>query len=335
MQYHLAGIHWLDALTPPMEEHLYRLADQVQSCLGQIPQPPPPRSWREKHRNLVRTLCASVILICLSATAFYFLVIRRPQAAAPEGRGAASIAEPNRDDSTSFHLGLTMGVLNGVCHQEYRERNLAWALDLGRGVSTARALMDRLRYDGADSFQSSYARWVWYVSPGSRHGPRYHPPQVGELDFALRFMRPRYGDKVTYEYELGRSLGGLLIGSMELDLMDSFGVDSLNSPRSPAHRRVILELQTSLAELAVLCARRGALPADLVRECSLTVTSDMTSGQGRYQFRRGARVVAGRYGLGLPGSDSWPSFDAISRWNTDGVIRRSQWTGPDSTSSSR
>jgi hypothetical protein len=34
MEYYLAGQHWLDALTPPLEEHLNRLADAVLPLLG-------------------------------------------------------------------------------------------------------------------------------------------------------------------------------------------------------------------------------------------------------------------------------------------------------------
>jgi hypothetical protein len=34
MEYFLGSIHWLDALTPPLEKHLERLRETVQSCLG-------------------------------------------------------------------------------------------------------------------------------------------------------------------------------------------------------------------------------------------------------------------------------------------------------------
>ena len=46
MGYYIKSIHWLDAITPPLEQHLGRLADQVQALLaaqGRPPVPPGPQ----------------------------------------------------------------------------------------------------------------------------------------------------------------------------------------------------------------------------------------------------------------------------------------------------
>jgi hypothetical protein len=37
MEYFLSSPHWLDALTPPLEDHLEYLADSVRAILAQLP----------------------------------------------------------------------------------------------------------------------------------------------------------------------------------------------------------------------------------------------------------------------------------------------------------
>jgi hypothetical protein len=37
MEYYISSVHWLDALTPPLEQHLSRLCDSVQAVLAQHP----------------------------------------------------------------------------------------------------------------------------------------------------------------------------------------------------------------------------------------------------------------------------------------------------------
>jgi tetratricopeptide (TPR) repeat protein len=42
LEFYLAGQHWLDALTPPLEAHLQKLAEAVLKLLGFVKPPPPP-----------------------------------------------------------------------------------------------------------------------------------------------------------------------------------------------------------------------------------------------------------------------------------------------------
>lgn len=47
LRYHLTGVHWMDALTPPLEAHVRQLAGSVKRVLGRdgdagLPPPPPP-----------------------------------------------------------------------------------------------------------------------------------------------------------------------------------------------------------------------------------------------------------------------------------------------------
>lgn len=321
LKFHLAGIHWLDALKPPMEEHLCRLADLVQSCLGQEP-----AQRRRRASFWKRPAVYAVIAACLGAIALGLFVARRSHVGPVAQRTEAIAPDRDSDDSTAFQLGLTMGVLNSICHSEYREMNLGGGLDLGRGVHTASTLMHRLNYAEVDSFTSSYARWIMTISEAHP----YHPPLMGEQRFALGFIRPRFGDRAVYEYELGRSLGGLLVGAMELDMMDSYGVDSIRAPLSPAYRRGTGELNAKLAEIALLCLGRGALPRGLAPECSLAVTANMNSAQGRHRFRQGVEKVASHFGLDLAGGRDWPSFAAVARWNRNGIVLPSRRKAPES-----
>jgi hypothetical protein len=54
MEYHLRTRHWLDALTPDLEAHTARLAEQVQQLLAGPPEvrPDPPSGHREKPADL-------------------------------------------------------------------------------------------------------------------------------------------------------------------------------------------------------------------------------------------------------------------------------------------
>ncbi|HUB70666.1 MAG TPA: toll/interleukin-1 receptor domain-containing protein [Acidimicrobiales bacterium] len=51
LEYFLGTPHWLDAITPPLEDHLERLAEVVSSFLGRQPPTEPPEPVRGKHRR--------------------------------------------------------------------------------------------------------------------------------------------------------------------------------------------------------------------------------------------------------------------------------------------
>ena len=42
LEYFISSSHWLDAITPPMEQHLERLAEAVRSSLASMDKPPTP-----------------------------------------------------------------------------------------------------------------------------------------------------------------------------------------------------------------------------------------------------------------------------------------------------
>jgi len=74
MRYYIKSLHWLDAMTPPLERHMDRLAESVQAFLGvadpmeSIPTPPPvaseaadPRPRRKKPAWLIAIACLAVV----------------------------------------------------------------------------------------------------------------------------------------------------------------------------------------------------------------------------------------------------------------------------------
>lgn len=68
LEYYISPIHWLDALTPPLEGHLNALADKVTILLGkadgdQRPPLPPRRLLLSRRRRLPAAALAGVLLV--------------------------------------------------------------------------------------------------------------------------------------------------------------------------------------------------------------------------------------------------------------------------------
>ena len=77
---HLEGVHWLDALTPPFENHLRRLAELVTKILSEGPpdipekEPRPPILAHKKYLLLVALLAVAVLTFVL-----VFKEVQRPE----------------------------------------------------------------------------------------------------------------------------------------------------------------------------------------------------------------------------------------------------------------
>ncbi|MBI5853245.1 MAG: toll/interleukin-1 receptor domain-containing protein [Planctomycetes bacterium] len=91
-RYLFAGKHWLDAITPPIEAHLARLASTVKALLGQDPQPATPLPARARRGSFLPAL-ALLAIVGLAA----WLVLRdgrnggaRPERVPEHGGAAAS-----------------------------------------------------------------------------------------------------------------------------------------------------------------------------------------------------------------------------------------------------
>lgn len=78
LEYFLSTPHWLDAFTPPLEQHLERLAATIQQLLAQpgaeVPPPPPPpparKVWRRYIVPTAVTAAACAALALLAVIAF-------------------------------------------------------------------------------------------------------------------------------------------------------------------------------------------------------------------------------------------------------------------------
>ncbi len=92
MEYFISAPHWLDALTPPLEAHLERLADTVEALFAvgagegaggqEAPAPPPPSPAPRQARRSLPT--ALLLLGALAAGVLLGLALSRRAAPAPQ-----------------------------------------------------------------------------------------------------------------------------------------------------------------------------------------------------------------------------------------------------------
>lgn len=107
LEYFIGTVHWLDALTPPLETHLRRLAETVKALLQIDPAPPrivspsivsgSPASWIGANGRVA----AAIALTCLGLTGGaiglwrFVAVTPGPQAPAPPSTLAQPAAQPS------------------------------------------------------------------------------------------------------------------------------------------------------------------------------------------------------------------------------------------------
>jgi len=100
LEYFIGAVHWLDALTPPLETHLRRLVDTVKALLQIDPTPPrivspsiastSPVSWIGSNLRIV----AVTALTCLALSAAVIGVWWSVAAMAPRPGGSLSVPTP-------------------------------------------------------------------------------------------------------------------------------------------------------------------------------------------------------------------------------------------------
>jgi hypothetical protein len=100
LEYFIGAVHWLDALTPPLETHLRRLVDTVKALLQIDPAPPrivspsiatvSPVSWIGSNGRIV----AVTVLTCLGLSAAVIGVWWSVDAKAPRPGGPLSLPSP-------------------------------------------------------------------------------------------------------------------------------------------------------------------------------------------------------------------------------------------------
>ena len=147
MALHLANIHWLDALTPPIEMHLSLLADKVQSCLGVVTPPapsppplPPSRAWRllkpRWHRN--RPVVWVALLVGALTIAFLFLLLVWK---AWQFQGTVGSAGPRRSehrtstDLTATDTKLASEILAAYKVDVYFERDSEYDKEMAKNIA--------------------------------------------------------------------------------------------------------------------------------------------------------------------------------------------------------
>ena len=99
-RYFFAGKHWLDAITPPIEAHLEKLAGTVKTLLGQeLPQVP----VRDRPRGRGRRWVWSAMLVVVLASIGVGLRFLLQTDGAPDSGGGGPVSQPPspRHDSTA------------------------------------------------------------------------------------------------------------------------------------------------------------------------------------------------------------------------------------------
>jgi hypothetical protein len=100
LEYFIGAVHWLDALTPPLETHLRRLVDTVKALLQIDPTPPrivspstasiSPISWIGSNRRIVAVTALTCFGLCAAVIGVWWSVA----AMAPRPAGPLSVATP-------------------------------------------------------------------------------------------------------------------------------------------------------------------------------------------------------------------------------------------------
>jgi hypothetical protein len=135
MEYYLAGQHWLDAMTPPLEEHLRRLADAVltlvkmgdgaalegeaaeaqeETAKAPPPEPPAAAGGRRSRRRLV--IVAAIVALCVVA-AVVGIVLLRDDGPDPSGQSTAVAVTVERIDADEGWTVAFAGPLPDQAHQ--------------------------------------------------------------------------------------------------------------------------------------------------------------------------------------------------------------------------
>lgn len=106
-KYFLGNIHWIDALPPPLEKHLYEVAAKVKAILGVDPVPPPePKPLTVPSRRLFPVVGA-IIAVLIAATAG--LVLWKFRKTAPP---VVIPSTPRSESTVSFSTPSVLPVSN-------------------------------------------------------------------------------------------------------------------------------------------------------------------------------------------------------------------------------
>ena len=116
LEYFIGTVHWLDALTPPLEAHLRRLTESVKAllkigALERLTPPPKPRDGRRMQTAIVAAIGG---LVVVAAGLWWFVAARLPpaQPAPPIAtRDTPQAAPPTAGPLAPTHAGIDPGVV--------------------------------------------------------------------------------------------------------------------------------------------------------------------------------------------------------------------------------
>ena len=129
LRFYLQRLHWLDALTPPMEQHHARLVQMIQTLLalpstsGELklpPPPPPPKDRRPGNYRLLRILLI-VALVAVGVVAILYWIFgdhdrrqrRRTPTPTPTAANSSPTATPELSTDIDKPTPLTSNEIRG------------------------------------------------------------------------------------------------------------------------------------------------------------------------------------------------------------------------------
>lgn len=101
LRYSLATVHWLDAVTPPLDRHLGQLVDTVGTLLGEpiapLPTPPPGGEGRGRPRRSPRALAVAGAVVVIATVAAFAISQRGAGPDVEEPTVGAQVAVTQED----------------------------------------------------------------------------------------------------------------------------------------------------------------------------------------------------------------------------------------------
>lgn len=315
MALHLANIHWLDALTSPLEAHLNMLADKVQSSLGEAISSPSlisRPSASKTRRGYV--LFGGIVVACLAlASVLYFAAIRpamhRQQTGQQERRsGTTSPAERQSSsdrqaqesetiseaDKNLFCVGTLMGTasakiifrMKGEFVEMSKEQAFATqGLLTILGFTDAARLTDSLVTIMHSSQSDSAPREM--TETFKRFAAVYKP-----LD---DFVAKRYGQRGTMIFKLGAAVTPLRYQIRLLDAAD--GLRSTGQLPADVSTDGVEYFGQVFQGVFKSVVTLGGLPRDVIQSVNLVGTADLTKKEGRQLAKREVANICAAFGM--------------------------------------
>jgi hypothetical protein len=274
MEYHLTGIHWLDALTGPLQKHLNDLADKVEGYLGtERPPPPPTRSKPSPWPRLAKI--GGTIVLLLAAVLAASLLLRGRST-----RGSISQVE-------KYILFAGVGVGTEIAKFTYRLPNLETDMsDSARQMLTLS--LRAIRFEDPDGFVDTLARFMSGLGPSS--SPGSVSTSLGALIEIVKpletFVQRRYGGRGTGLLKIGLNIGPITHVMVYQDEAERFRMEGKLTPQQDAEVSLTLKRASETHQNGLKNSLNQAqLPRRLVSTIAFVADSNLSLSEERAKVK--------------------------------------------------